>query len=325
MLSAFNTQQIAAHERFSYWAEVIGQTFFQVDCRRPEQAPLHGEMTRSHLDGLEWVDIVTPAMEYTRGPAQLAKINGEGAFLMVLNLSGSGLLQQHGKQTHILPGDVALWSTVAPSHLFFQQPTHKITVIIPARQMLERMGCAEDALTLSLSGGSALGAMVGSLIRESHTLARRDGAGTLDCARLRSGLLDIVSFAFAPQREQMALTTRKSPLERIKRYLLEHLGDPQLCLGEVAGQHGISIRTLNRLFAAEGITAHRWLWVKRLDASRQLLERRQARQISEAALSCGFNDLSHFCKSFKAAYGITPSECLQRARGEGLAVPLVEG
>jgi len=313
MLSVFNTQQVAPHERFSWWADVICQTFFQVDCRRPEKIPLHGEMSSVHLDTLELVDIVTPAMEYTRGPAQLAKISGEGAFLMVLNLSGTGFLQQHGKQTRIMPGDVALWSTTAPSYLSFQQPTHKITVIIPARQMLERMACAEDALTLSLSGGSSLGAMVGSLIRESHALAQRDGAN--GSTRLSSGLLDIVSFAFAPQREQVELSTRKSPLERIKRHLLEHLGDPQLCLSAVANLHGISIRTLNRLFAAEGTTACRWLWVKRLEASRQLLQQGHARQVSEAALSCGFNDLSHFCKAFKAAYGMKPSQCLHEAAG----------
>jgi len=313
MLSIFNTQQVAPHERFSYWAEVICQTFFQVDCRRPEHVPLHGEMASTHLDDLELVDIVTPAMEYTRGPAQLARISGEGAFLMVLNLSGTGYLEQHGKQTRIMPGDVALWSTVAPSHLSFQQPTHKITVIIPARQMYERIACAEDALALSLSGGSALGAMVGSLIRESHALAQREGA--CGSARLSSGMLDIVSFAFDPQRERMMAPARKHPLERIKRHLLEHLGDPQLCLADVANLYGISTRTLNRLFAAEGTTAHRWLWCKRLDASRKLLEQGQARQVSEAALSCGFNDLSHFCKAFKAAYGVRPSQCLQHASG----------
>jgi len=67
--------------------------------------------------------------------------------------------------------------------------------------------------------------------------------------------------------------------------------------------------------AAEGITAHRWLWCKRLDASQHLLATGQARQVSEAALSCGFNDLSHFCKAFKAAYGMKPSQCLHAATG----------
>jgi len=314
MPAMFSTDEVAQNERYSYWAEVICETFLRVSCRRKMHAPLHGQMSISTLGELEMVDVLSPAMEYNRGPAELARISGDGVFLLSLCLSGKGIISQYGKHASISPGDVMLWSTVAPSVIAYQEPMRKITVKIPYRQITQRIGCAEDALALALPGGAALGALVASLIRESHALTRIDPACTAQPQPLSRGMLDIVSFAFDPRRALVeGGSPRKNPLECIKRDLFEQMGNPELSFREVAARHHISLRTLNRLFAAEGTTAIRWLWTKRLDASRRLLESGQARQVSAAALGCGFNDLSHFCKVFKAAYGITPSQCLQHS------------
>jgi len=315
VLSVFNTTQVAPHERFAYWVEGICQTFLNLDCRREEKLPLSGQMTCSRLDNLEFVEVTSPAMEYHRGPAELARISGQGMFLLSLCLSGKSILSQHGKYAIVLPGDVTLWSAVAPSVIAHQQPSRTLVVSLPYQCFVDRLPCAHDALSISLSGGSALGAMVGSLIREAHALAQQEGGHGADAVQLNSGMLDIVSFAFAPQHGLTSSMTRKNPLAQIKRHLLDHLGDPQLSFSEVARRHHMSLRTLRRLFAAEGITANRWLWCKRLEASRALLDSGQARQVSEAALSCGFNDLSHFCRAFKTAYGIKPSQYLHNAFG----------
>jgi len=312
VLSVFNTLEVAPHERFSYWAEGICQTFLHVDCRRQEQHPLSGELVRARLAEFEFVDTRSPTMEYHRGPRELAKITGDGVYLLILNLSGCGFLQQHGKQARILPGDVMLYSAIAPSVMAHQQPSRTLAVKIPCPSLRERLSCAPDALSIALSGGEALGALLGHLIREVHALAclGGDDAGH---EQFTSGMLDIVSFAFNPNRTRWPGRGGRHPLERIKRYMCEHLDDPQLCQREIANHCGISTRTLHRLFAAEGTSANRWLWMKRLDTSRRLISSGQVRQVSEAAMRCGFNDLSHFCKLFKATYGTTPSQCLQLA------------
>jgi AraC-like DNA-binding protein len=57
-------------------------------------------------------------------------------------------------------------------------------------------------------------------------------------------------------------------------------------------------------------TFGRWLLDARLDASSNALRNPQqhACSISEIAYNSGFNDLSHFNKSFRTRFGASPSE-----------------
>jgi AraC-like DNA-binding protein len=70
----------------------------------------------------------------------------------------------------------------------------------------------------------------------------------------------------------------------------------------------VSPRTLMRLFAAEGTTPIRWLWHQRLAAACRALAGGRGARVTEVALSCGFSDLSHFSRAFKAEFGRSPRE-----------------
>src|SRR4029077_17823651 len=78
----------------------------------------------------------------------------------------------------------------------------------------------------------------------------------------------------------------------------------------VADQLGMSVRTLHWRFKQTGQTFGRWVRDNRLDgcpiAPRDPNQR--AVNISDAAYSWGFNDLSHFNKAFRARFNMTPRE-----------------
>jgi len=53
-----------------------------------------------------------------------------------------------------------------------------------------------------------------------------------------------------------------------------------------------------------------WIWAQRLEKSRRnLCDPLLAREsITQIAIGCGFSDLSHFSRRFKAAYAMSPRD-----------------
>ncbi|MBT8314593.1 MAG: AraC family transcriptional regulator [Maribacter sp.] len=56
-----------------------------------------------------------------------------------------------------------------------------------------------------------------------------------------------------------------------------------------------------------GTTPSKWLMIKRLEYSKMLLDRSQM-NINEVCYECGFKNTSHYIKSFKSKYKLTPNQ-----------------
>lgn len=97
-------------------------------------------------------------------------------------------------------------------------------------------------------------------------------------------------------------------LQRIKAYLRQHLREPDLSVKRVAHALGLSVSHVHRIFAHEGCTVSDWLWGERLEGcATDLVRASEAhRTLGEIALAWGFNDLSHFSRTFKKRYGVAP-------------------
>ena len=102
---------------------------------------------------------------------------------------------------------------------------------------------------------------------------------------------------------------------RAKAIIERNLGDVDLNTEKVAALMGISSRYLQDLLHSENTTVSEWIWSRRLEkARRDLFDPLLAREsITQIALACGFSDLAHFSRRFKAAYALAPREyrCLQ--------------
>ena len=58
-------------------------------------------------------------------------------------------------------------------------------------------------------------------------------------------------------------------LRGVQAWLDAHLADPSLTPGRIAGANFISVRSLHRLFEAEGVTVSAWVRDRRLEACRR--------------------------------------------------------
>jgi AraC-like DNA-binding protein len=126
---------------------------------------------------------------------------------------------------------------------------------------------------------------------------------------LTENLCNLLALASADDRPPKRLQAELE-LENLLIFCEKNLHFPGLSPQFVAEHFGISVRTLHTRFKKIEQTFGRWLLEARLDACSKALKDplRQNSSISEIAYSCGFNDLSHFNKSFRVRFDATPSE-----------------
>jgi AraC-like DNA-binding protein len=89
-----------------------------------------------------------------------------------------------------------------------------------------------------------------------------------------------------------------------------HLTNAELDCAAVAAALKLFPRYINQLLEAEGTSLSRYIWRQRLDRAASDLRNPalSRRSISVIAMSHGFNDLSHFSKAFRQAFGTSPRD-----------------
>jgi AraC-like DNA-binding protein len=162
-----------------------------------------------------------------------------------------------------------------------------------------------------LAEDDSLARIVSGLMQMAISEAERlDEAG---CRRVGDSLVQLVHGLIRGEPSAPP-ELRRSPLkalrERIVAYIDSHLGQSDLGPEEIARHMGCSRRYLHRAFEGEDVTLERFIWNRRLEASKEALlaPERSASSISEIAFACGFNSSAHFSRAFKQRYNVAPRD-----------------
>ena len=123
---------------------------------------------------------------------------------------------------------------------------------------------------------------------------------------------DLLALALAQSLPATASLPRMSAMRVAwaKAHVLDNLRDATLEPLGVAARQGISLRLLQRHFAAQGESLAAFILEQRLQRCRDALgDPTQARRtITDIALSWGFADSARFSRAFRQRFGHAPSE-----------------
>ena len=92
-----------------------------------------------------------------------------------------------------------------------------------------------------------------------------------------------------------------------------HCADPELTPDGVAARLGISVRYVHRLLHDIGCRFGEELIRARLELAHAMLTEHHGRKVIDVAFDCGFKDVTHFSRRFKALFGVTPREAMGRS------------
>nr|WP_203607337.1 helix-turn-helix domain-containing protein [Streptomyces sp. SID11385] len=123
----------------------------------------------------------------------------------------------------------------------------------------------------------------------------------------------VASHGFDDEEPRLAPALAQAAKDLAER----RLTDPDLSATTLAREFNVSVRTMQRAFAAgeESVTAY--IRRRRLEEARRALGLSSGRpSVSELAAHWQFADSSHFIRAFKRRYGQTPTEYIRSARSE---------
>lgn len=154
----------------------------------------------------------------------------------------------------------------------------------------------------SCAGGSSAADMAATIVgRHISKDAERNALEVLQIDKARSAL------AIQPRRP-LSIDCDDSRLKAALIIMEQHL-ENRLSIPKLAASVGVSRRQLERLFMEKVKTSPAILYKRvRLERAKHLLIQTKAPLI-EIAVEVGFENSSHFAKSFKQAFGISPTKC----------------
>jgi AraC-like DNA-binding protein len=302
-------------DSFTHWQRVVSSSFVPLQVASPDPGGFAAHLSGRVLDGVFFSEIGVSEHRVTRTPELIAGSH-EMFYKLTLQISGTAMLVQDGKEAILHPGDIGLYDTSRPYTLAFDTPMRAIVVMFP-HGMIDLDADAVGALTaLRLAGDEGLGRLVSPFLRElMRTVGRVDGSTEL---RLVHNTVDMISTLLSSEAIRLSggsQTRSGELLHAIQDYVARNLHDPGLSVQSIAAAHFISPRYLQQIFQKQGTSISQWIRERRMGYVRRDLgdPRLAQRSIAQIASAWGFTNQAHFCKAFKAETGETAGGFRARA------------
>ncbi len=318
------TLDLPPGQRFDYWKHALSDTFVPLEVSSPRgETDFRGRLRGCELGSLRLIE-VRAERHTARRTARLVKATPAGCYKIGVQLRGTAVLAQDGREATLNPGDFAVYDTDRPYTLALTD--HRMLVLIFPRDMLGLPQPRVAGITATRLTGEAGGmaALIGPfLCRVAGLVDEVDTRGLGVSLRLAGNVVDLLGTVLAERLDSIPAdpdTAHRALMLQITAFIEQHLGEADLAPTQIAAAHHISLRQLHKLFHASGTTVAGWIRQRRLDHCGHDLRDPHyvTRSVAAVGARWGYPDPAHFSRVFKATYGVGPRD--YRA-SHGLAVP----
>ena len=310
MGTVFSTDPLDQKDRFSFWNDVVTRHYAPCQGVSINRDSFNATTTVHHLGNTELSSVRSESIRYNRRVQDLKNIPRDDIFISLM-IEGEGYFEQNGRQLFHQAGDILIYDSAKP-YVFNYTSTYKAMLLRLPRPLVQvKVSKMDDLGGTVLSNESAYSRLIRSLLNETSIIATSPELNQTDEFIVPS--IEMITSAIQRATEGSVLngSTQNKLLNEIKAYIRAHITDEELTLEQIAANKNISLRTLSRVFAESGETPRNWLQNQRICSAYEAIVNKKVNNVTEAALTFGFKDVSHFSRSFKNAYGCTPKELMR--------------
>lgn len=301
----FNTDPLPEAQRIDYWHSMVCSTFVYLELRTAVRSGFHSALRARRCGDLHAVHVRGSAQQVDRSARMIDRDPHENLIVMFQS-SGSAEVEQDGRRTGMRPGGCVVLDSRRPYRIGLSEGFEQIVLKVPIAQF-RRPGLPISTIT---SQAVAVDAAAGRLLRATlREIFDEDDAAIGSLGAVAIELLYLV----LREPEPLAATGSASLrvlYERALESVRRGMSVPEFGVPEMAREQRISMRQLQKAFAAMGQRPGEVLLEHRLQAARlQLLQSGpDERSVTRIALDCGFTDSGYFSRCFRRRFGCSPTE-----------------
>ncbi|MFD5628555.1 helix-turn-helix domain-containing protein [Streptomyces sp. NPDC127072] len=314
IVTAYDNATLPTADRLEDWRDQMKRSLVPSDVTVPSADGFRASLKSLDMGVAQMNCLSLTPMRFYRGPKQIRDSDAE-QLCAGLVVSGGQAVSQYGRDA--VPGlfDLVLYDSSHPHHGWVSDSggvARNLVAQVPRSLLTLPMNQVRDISAVSLTTRSGVAALLAQfmlrLSQDAELYRPSDGP------RLGTALLDLLSATLAheldAERALLPESHRRVLLLRVQAFIQQHLGDPELSPGVIAAAHQISLRHLHRLFDQQDTTVAASIRRLRLErCCRDLADPSLgSRTIHSIAARWGFCRPADFTRSFRAAYGMPPSD-----------------
>ena len=295
-------------EKYQHWLAKINQVCGQF-AARPLDGDFHGEIDTSYAGSLKLSTVTSRNVNLYRTRQEIVCGN-DAWFYTVFHLSGQANIEQDDRRVKLESGDMTLIDASRPCSLLWQQTSRQVSLLLP-RQLLENH-LHGNAISVATRLDKSL-----PMVQLSQRLLHESMSSPTLSARESEAALEAIVCLLRPMLHQQNAqpSRREKQFSRIMALIDDAIQEEHLRPEWLASETGMSLRSLYRLFADQGLVVAQYIKNRRLDlCARALQSATDDEKLAGIGYRWGFSDHSHFSTAFKQRFGMSPGEYRKRGR-----------
>jgi AraC-like DNA-binding protein len=242
------------------------------------------------------------------GRGRGAEILKTGTFLLLLVKHGKADIELFGSAIRLEAGDALLVTAIEPLVFATSGTFSGSWVELPVWWLVELFGGGLSGARCKLDGKLASTVILRAVV--SQLWATDTPAQAQDAVDLFGDVLRRCLIIAGRGTED-----EEGQLGRITQFIARNHRREGLSPKDASRTLGCSISSIHKYCAAAGTSFGKMVAITRASHAAYRLAREDGR-IAQIAYECGFASVSHFCRTFKSIYGVTPRSVRARYAAE---------